>query len=449
MVTSDAMSLERELQETRAELKKHVDEAKALQGVVTRLLPIGDGDQFWRRVDQVLDEIGLIIGAMAGVIFVKENVANSEFAIKAVAGLPRDFIERAYPGSDPTLFKVLSAWNPTIVSFDPTIENSICFHVGTYHQAIQPNKVALVPFGLSGEQNAMMIFFTNEIEDAANSLRLQDELPLLTLLAPQISYAFEKHEYNAKIERLKERELDVARQKDLWFEDVSHQLISPLNGLQADADRLIRHYEQWDAVRILNQLKAIQSIARYATRLTRNFDWKVRTGVISQGGFRRRWVRLKPYLIRCAIDLQGLAAKKGGRLHVDETVQESWEVWIEPSRFNQAIANLFDNAVKYGDPNTDVTVSGELTDSELHIFITNYGIPIQKSDGEKIFEREYRTEAAKKRVVVGTGIGLSIAREIVRLNDGNIRVASSTFDDKMKAHKVSFVVSLPIHATRS
>lgn len=87
---------------------------------------------------------------------------------------------------------------------------------------------------------------------------------------------------------------------------------------------------------------------------------------------------------------------------------------------------LLDNAVKYSRDKTKVSISAKKTDGWLSIEIKDEGIGIKKDDLPFIFERFYRSDSSRsKEQVTGFGLGLSIAKKIAELHNGNIKVEST------------------------
>jgi two-component system sensor histidine kinase SenX3 len=89
-----------------------------------------------------------------------------------------------------------------------------------------------------------------------------------------------------------------------------------------------------------------------------------------------------------------------------------------------AIANLIDNAVKYSEPQSPVTVSTSLIDGFVEVSVRDDGIGIPSRDLERIFERFYRVDHARSRDTGGTGLGLSIVRHVARSHGGEVTVES-------------------------
>ena len=95
----------------------------------------------------------------------------------------------------------------------------------------------------------------------------------------------------------------------------------------------------------------------------------------------------------------------------------------DEDRLRQLMIILIDNAIKYGRQDGRVEV-GLIEKERVGITVTDNGIGISKNDLEKIFERFYRVDKARSREMGGNGLGLSIAKELVRMNGGEIGVES-------------------------
>jgi len=91
-----------------------------------------------------------------------------------------------------------------------------------------------------------------------------------------------------------------------------------------------------------------------------------------------------------------------------------------------AVTNLLDNAVKYSDDGSTVTVTvrtGSGSDG-CTLEVTDRGIGIPARDLERVFERFYRVDRARSRVTGGTGLGLAIVRHVANNHGGTVRVRS-------------------------
>ena len=86
--------------------------------------------------------------------------------------------------------------------------------------------------------------------------------------------------------------------------------------------------------------------------------------------------------------------------------------------------NIFDNAIKYSLPNTEISFEVNSKNGKVLIVIQDQGIGIPKKDILRITERFYRSDNGKKLKIEGTGIGLSIVKHIINQHEGELRISS-------------------------
>ena len=95
---------------------------------------------------------------------------------------------------------------------------------------------------------------------------------------------------------------------------------------------------------------------------------------------------------------------------------------VDPTRFEQIPSNLVSNAVKYGDPATDIDVEVSCRPDEIEVTVTNSGRGLTEAERERLFTRFYRGESAG--AVSGLGLGLYICRGLVEAHGGRMWVES-------------------------
>ena len=113
-------------------------------------------------------------------------------------------------------------------------------------------------------------------------------------------------------------------------------------------------------------------------------------------------------------------------------------VWADKSYVRQVLLNLLDNAVKYNIENGIISVSLTTSGSLAMFRIANTGQEIPQDRESRIFERFYRAEASRAGDVVGSGLGLSICREIALAHGGHIWL------ERPKPGWTAFVFTLPV-----
>ncbi len=121
--------------------------------------------------------------------------------------------------------------------------------------------------------------------------------------------------------------------------------------------------------------------------------------------------------------MQPLAEKK--RLTLQREGVAALMAKVDEQKIKQLMLILVDNAVKYTPEGGSVTVRlTEPAAGKILFSVEDTGIGIAPEDQERIFDRFYRVDKARSREMGGNGLGLAIAREIVHLHDGAIKVTS-------------------------
>jgi signal transduction histidine kinase len=115
-------------------------------------------------------------------------------------------------------------------------------------------------------------------------------------------------------------------------------------------------------------------------------------------------------------------------------------VWArcDATKIGRAIAQIADNATKFSPEGS--TIRFRVVDGSEHhrIEIEDEGVGIPHADLESVFERFYQVDGSLTRAAEGSGIGLSMAQELVRLHGGNITVESRVGEGSV------FGISLPV-----
>jgi signal transduction histidine kinase len=133
------------------------------------------------------------------------------------------------------------------------------------------------------------------------------------------------------------------------------------------------------------------------------------------------------------------------------TMAEPARIEASPLHIEHVMNNLICNAIKYSYRGTParprfVEVVGERKSGFYEITMENYGIGILPEEKQKVFEKGYRGMLARDERRTGAGLGLAIAKEIVRSHGGSMAVSSSSVGGS--AYKTSLIVRLPFASSR-
>jgi signal transduction histidine kinase len=131
------------------------------------------------------------------------------------------------------------------------------------------------------------------------------------------------------------------------------------------------------------------------------------------------------------------AAAMAPHLQVEKQILPGVTVKADRDLMGQVVRNLTSNAVKYNYEKGLIRFQLSVRDNEAHVTISNTGVPIPTKDRERIFNRFYRVDQSRSRTVPGTGLGLSLAREIARAHKGDLRL------DRAMTNLITFSLSLP------
>lgn len=102
----------------------------------------------------------------------------------------------------------------------------------------------------------------------------------------------------------------------------------------------------------------------------------------------------------------------------------SYNIKTSPSLFYDLFTNIYENAIKYTNPNGKIELSSLIMDKKLYILIKDNGIGISQKDQARIFERFFIADKARRREEKSTGLGLSIAKHIADYLGLNLLVSS-------------------------
>ena len=200
--------------------------------------------------------------------------------------------------------------------------------------------------------------------------------------------------------------------------NVSHELKTPVGALSLLAETLDGEEDPEVVARLSSR------VAFEAERLGRIIDDLLDLSRIeaNESPVRER-VAVRDVIDDAVQPLRATAASHGIELSVGE-VPASLAVPGERRDLISAVANLVDNAIKYSEPGSRVTVEARGNPEWVEIDVSDQGIGIPLRDIERIFERFYRVDRARSRSTGGTGLGLAIVRHVAANQGGSVEVSS-------------------------
>ena len=219
---------------------------------------------------------------------------------------------------------------------------------------------------------------------------------------------------------------DLTRLKQLehtreeFVANVSHELRTPLSLIKGYVETLL------DGAR--NDPQISERFLKIIERNTQRLDLLIQDLLtISALESERIKLNLQPVELRPLVDKIFSDLKPPAENKNVELISQLPELTAtaDVNRLEQVLANLVDNAIKYGRAQGHVIVGGKkLDDSRLEIFVQDDGPGIPAESLDRVFERFYRVDKARSRDQGGTGLGLSIVKHIVQAHGGEVWVKS-------------------------
>src|SRR5438034_4218400 len=236
------------------------------------------------------------------------------------------------------------------------------------------------------------------------------------------------------------REYELARLRTDFVSGVSHELRTPLAQIRMFSETLL-------LVRVRSEeegrrsLEIIDQEARRLTHLVENLLHFSRS--------ERQVTRLSPAraplapLVQEALEgFAPLAGARGVRLRSE--LAEGVVAPVDADALRQMLLNLLDNAVKYGPSGQTVTLGLTVADGRARVSVDDEGPGIPAAERERIWDRFWRLERDRGSAVAGTGIGLSVVRELVALHGGRTWVEDAPASERGDRAGSRFVIELPL-----
>jgi signal transduction histidine kinase len=210
------------------------------------------------------------------------------------------------------------------------------------------------------------------------------------------------------------KERNLSRMRSDFVSRVSHELRTPLTQIRMFAETLLLDRVRSDDERS----RYLAIIDREARRLSQMVENVLRFSRAERGE-----VRLAPRehdlapLVRELLDEFGpLAAGRGARLAA--LVPDGAIASVDDDALRQILLNLLDNAVKYGPAGQEIRVGATPVAAGVRVWVEDEGPGIPPADRERIWQRFFRLSSHKESTIAGTGIGLTVVRDLVSLHGG-------------------------------
>jgi len=251
------------------------------------------------------------------------------------------------------------------------------------------------------------------------------QLRLLQTIAGQAAIAIR----NAQLFQSEER---ANIERDEFLSLVTHEIKNPLASVRGYTDLAEASLQSNDIEAAVESLGVIRTEAKRIMRLTEDL---LDASKMSAGKFALliEEVDVKEILTRLATRYRGMTTQR-----IDLRIEEPFpKIAADGVRLTQVLENLVSNAIKYSGSSEPIEVELVRRPTTVRFSVRDYGAGIPPDKLPLIFERYYRVKEGGD-TAKGTGLGLFISREIVRMHGGTIEVTS------IPGEGTTFIVELPV-----
>ncbi|MDB5326530.1 MAG: hypothetical protein JWM57_2099 [Phycisphaerales bacterium] len=211
------------------------------------------------------------------------------------------------------------------------------------------------------------------------------------------------------------------RARNQFINQVTHELRTPLTNIRLYAETAIEDGEGNAEVRA-NCLNVINQESR---RLERIVSEMLSVAEIEAGSTSIRQDEVYADVMIKELQHDYEAQAKDKQITLEFNVSPKLpKLTADKDKLAIALHNLIGNALKYTPKGGKVVVKVDVRDGQLAVDVTDNGIGIAPAEQEKIFDRFFRSGDPRVGQIVGTGLGLTLAREVMRLHGGDVTVES-------------------------
>ena len=238
----------------------------------------------------------------------------------------------------------------------------------------------------------------------------------------------ELHRLNEELKRM-----DSARREMLA--DISHELRTPITVIRGEAEVTLRGPER-DAEEYKDALQRIVELAMQLGKYVNDLLFIART---ETANLQFQWdtLDLSELVAGTVEDFHLMAEENSITVSLIASAEPVW-VHGDKQRLRQALLILGDNACRYSNPGGHITAALWTDGKAANFSLMDQGIGIPAQDLERIFDRHFRSRNAQRSRDDGTGLGLPMARSILKAHGGGITVTSTENSGS------TFTITLPL-----
>jgi signal transduction histidine kinase len=293
-----------------------------------------------------------------------------------------------------------------------------------------PKEAAIVPLMQQGQERPVGVFVAG-----LNPYRPFDAAyrGFIDLLTGQIGAALSNARAYEEERKRAEALAELDRAKTAFFSNVSHEFRTPLTLMLGPLED--------ELSKTSGPRENLELVHRSSLRLLKLVNTLLDFSRIEAGRMDAAFepVDLATYTRDLASVFRS-AVEKAGLRYVVDCPPLPEPVYVDPGLWEKIVLNLISNAFKFTFEG-QITVTLRLKGNQVEFSVSDTGVGIPEAELPKIFERFHRVRGTQSRSYEGTGIGLALVQELVKLHGGDIHARS------IQGKGTAFTITLPAGAT--
>ena len=294
-----------------------------------------------------------------------------------------------------------------------------------------PSSAVLLPIAQQGQQRPAGVL----VAGLNPYLKFDDDFRgFVSLLSNQVAAAIANAVAYETERKRAEKLAELDRAKTLFFSNVSHEFRTPLTLMLGPLEEVLPEAQERLSPQSHEQLA---NAKRNALRLLKLVNTLLDFSRIEAG--RVRAVYESTDISKLTAEIASVFSSAMQRAGLRYTVQcqpIGDPVYVDREMWEKIVLNLLSNAFKFTFEG-EVKLTLEPVDGHVELTVRDTGVGIPEQERERIFERFHRIENTRARTYEGTGIGLALVQELIRLHGGSVTVESTP------GRGSTFVVTIP------
>ena len=322
---------------------------------------------------------------------------------------------------------IIDCVNENLWRFDPALaRDGVLVELGNLASAVSvpnwsapPKEASVVPIRL-GEHGEALGFLVAGIHPG----RAFDDAyrQFVHRIAEQITIGLTSALAYEQERRRAEALAELDRAKTAFFSNVSHEFRTPLTLMLGPLEELLREPREQAVPERHEQLRTVHRNAIRLLKLVNTLlDFsRIEAGRV-QASYQPTDLAIFTTEIASAFDL---AMQNAGLLFTVECQPIAEPVYVDRDMWEKVVLNLLSNALKFTFEG-EVALTLKTVEGIVELQVRDTGVGIPEEHRERVFDRFHRIEGTQARTYEGTGIGLALVQELVKLHGGSVRVKSA------------------------